>query len=1007
MENSKSGTRYSFGLFDFALEGVAVFNQQGNLCYHNEVARELLNIKIADQNFSEIFPNQVYSQIIKNSSGRKAYSIQLLASNGQDFKISSKFDTDAGILVCYILGNEQNKYLLNKDDIESLNLINLVEEAADCFFVLDNDLRFINVNNSACKLTGYSKEELFGMEFKQLFSKQELENKPFDRVGIEEGKIIIFERKILRKDGTEIDTEMRTKKLSDGNIFSTVRDITSRVQIRTQLQNKNMELEEAYQQVIKSEKRYKQLFRNLPLGIFTATENGTIESINFQMLEILGSDSAQKSMQFNLFELPTLKNTKLLQDFKSALYEGRSHYKLYEYTSVWGKKTYLKSHILPLEKEDVARILVIVEDYTKERENEFRMRILSQGVNNSPASIVVTNNEGKIIFVNKRFVELTGYSMEELINHSPSILKSGYHSNEFYKHLWETIMSGKEWVGEFLNKKKNGELYWESGMISALKDENGKITNFMAIKEDITRKKQVEKELMMKTEQLFTLINHTPDNICFKDENGRWILANTAALKLFGLENVAYQGKTNAGLLSLSSRESLFLNNDAKTDQLVWEKGDVYQYEANFTDESGNKVVLEVVKLPLHNDDGTRKGIINIGRDITRRKTYEQELMIAKEKAEESDLLKSAFLANMSHEIRTPLNAIMGFTSLLADYSLDKDSISKFLDIIQVNGKQLLTIIDDILLVSKLQVHQIKVSTAVFELDQVLTRLYQQYSRELSILSEKQIELSIEKININSVIRIKTDRDKLSQIYSKLIRNAIKFTSKGKIQFGVELKPDNELVFFVKDTGVGISEEKQEVIFKKFRQADDSTTREYGGTGLGLSIVKGLIDLLKGNLWVESKQGKGSAFYFKLPLESKEIVDTDIKTDKKRTRWENKKILIVDDVAESIFLLSEVLKSTGVKIFSAESGTQAIKRFTENQDIDLILMDIQLPEINGLEAASQIKKINPRVAIIIQTAYGQDSYTQKSREAGCDDIIFKPINFEILFQKMNRFLSPD
>ncbi len=1008
MEKEKTVDQISFGLFDQAFDGIIIFDIDQKIIYSNQAFRLLFNV--VDENkserFSELFKLPFsFDQIVERSNLKSGFITLAESISGKEIILKSKFEPDNNFLIFYVRETIITDQKKNKFDDNSQSECNLIEEAADSFFVIDKNFKIISVNISTCILTGYKKEELLNMNYTQIFSETELLNKPFDKNGIESGKTIIYERKITKKDGTKVDIEMRTKKLSNGNILSIARDINTRVQIRTQLEIKNKELEETYQQVIKSENKYKQLFKNLPLGIFTATESGIIESINYQMLEILGSDSAKTSMKFNLFELPSLKNTKLLQDFRSALFEGRSHYKLYEYTSMWNKKTYLKTHILPLEKDGINKIMVIIEDYTKERENEIRMKILSQGVNNSPASIVVTNNEGKIIFVNKRFIEITGYSMNELINNKPSIIKSGFHNNEFYEDLWKTIRAGKEWIGEFLNKKKNGELYWESGMIAALKDENGVITNFMAIKEDITHKKQVEKELKEKTEQLLNLVNHTPDNICFKDENGKWILANTATLKLFGLEEVEYQGKTNDELFYKSVRDNSFLVTDAKTDKAAWERGSIYQYEANFIDEKGNKVILEVLKLPLYHHDGTKRGIINIGRDITGRKIYEDELMIAKERAEESDLLKSAFLANMSHEIRTPLNAIMGFSSLMADYSLDKDSISRFLEIIQVNGRQLLTIIDDILLISKLQVNQIKVTTAVFDLDQVLTKLNQQFGRELSILTEKKIELSVQKLNVKSGVKIKTDRDKLSLIYSKLIRNAIKFTNIGKVQFGFELKANNEIIFFVKDTGVGISKEKQDFVFKKFRQADDSTTREYGGTGLGLSIVKGLIDLLEGQLWVESELGEGAIFYFSLPLEVIEIEPFVETESKKKTRWEDKKIMIVDDVVESIFLLSEVLKSTGIKIITAETGTLAIQKFIENPDIDLILMDIQLPEINGLEAAIEIKKINPKVAIIVQTAYAQDGFTQKSKEAGCDDIVFKPINFENLIKKMHQFLS--
>jgi PAS domain S-box-containing protein len=205
------------------------------------------------------------------------------------------------------------------------------------------------------------------------------------------------------------------------------------------------------------------------------------------------------------------------------------------------------------------------------------VRILSQGVNNSPAGIVVTDAEGKIIFVNKSFIEVTGYGINELIGSTPSIIKSGYHNKEFYQNLWKTILSGKEWVGEFKNRRKNGELFWESAMISSLKDEKGNITNFMAIKEDITNKKAVEKELKFRTQQLTGLVANSPDSICFKGENGEWVLANDAALSIFGLEGVDYQHKSNEELIALSKGVSDYLTDDLRTDDLAWEQKKTFE----------------------------------------------------------------------------------------------------------------------------------------------------------------------------------------------------------------------------------------------------------------------------------------------------------------------------------------------------------------------------------------------------------------------------------------------
>jgi len=825
-------------LFNNSFDTIVLVDTEGKLIFKNKEADSFLkglSTKLEFTDFNNLFDLGIsYKDILEKSRNDNHYFFE-----NDIFKLKAT------------LFNSDNVLLVNLH--RKNNSLDLIEEAADSFIILDKQLNVVYVNGSTCRLTGYSKEELLSKNYPSLFSSDDLEKRPFNIKAIENGETIIVEREIFRNNNSNVHTEIRTKKLSDGNYLSILRDITARIEIRKQLENKNHELKETYNKVIRSENKYRQLFKNIPLGIFTANKQGKIESINSHMLEILGSSSAEKSMQFNLFELPSLKGTELLQDFKACFKEGKSFLKNYEYTSVWNKKSYLKSHILPYEREGEIRILVIVEDYSKQRESEARLRILSEGVNNSPASIVVTDEKGKIIFVNKSFIELTGYSFGELIGENPSIINSGYHSKEFYANLWKTIHAGKEWIGEFRNRKKNGEIFWESAMISALKDEAGNITNFMAIKEDITDKKAVEKELKFKTQQLTSLVANTPDSICFKGENGEWVLANTSALDIFGLEDVDYQWKTNKELSLLSRRNPDYLIDDQESDDLAWSKKDLIKFEAEVESGSGERIILEVIKLPLFHTTGERKGMVNIGRDITRRKKNEEELKFAKDRAEEADILKSAFLANMSHEIRTPLNAILGFSGLMADYSLDKDSVSKFVDIIQVNGKQLLTIIDDILLVSKLQVNQIKVVTAEFELEQVFNKLEQLYSKELGILSEKSIDLIIKRGGKNSSVKIKTDRDKLFQIYSKLIRNAIKFTTNGVVEFGFDLKENNEIVFFVKDTGVGISDEKQEIVFKKFRQADDSTTREYGGTGLGLSIVKGLIDLLQGKLWVESE----------------------------------------------------------------------------------------------------------------------------------------------------------
>ncbi|MCF6239773.1 MAG: PAS domain S-box protein [Bacteroidales bacterium] len=737
----------------------------------------------------------------------------------------------------------------------------ILDEAPDAICIINNQLIIIDVNMQMTILSGYSKNELFLRPLAELFDKESLAEKPFKINEIENNETIFLERCILTKSGKKISVEMKSKKLPDGNYFSIIRDISDRIKARIELQN-------SYEKIKINEFRFRNLFNNIPLGIFIVNKNGTIEGINNSMAKILGAPSPEISKKYNIFELPTLKNTELLADIKRCFNEGTSFHKVYNYTSVWKKELFVRVHILPAEKSSNNKVLSIVEDYTEQKKKELQLKILSEGINRTPACVVVTNKDGEIIFVNEKFHKLTGYSLDEIMGKTPRILKSGHHSNEFYQNLWNTILAGKSWTGELFNKKKDGTFYWESTMITPIKNELGEITHFMAIKEDITEKKKVEAELKK-----------------------------------------------------------------------------------------------------------------------------------AKEKAEESDRLKSSFLANMSHEIRTPLNAILGFTSLIRDYELAPEKSIKFLDLIQINSKQLLNIIDDILLISKLQINEIKLSPSVFLLCDFFQDLFETFNREIYVQESKNISLLLDIPDM--VVKLEADKNKLAMVFSKLIRNAIKFTEQGTITIGYKLQENRKFVFFVKDTGIGISKEKQQIIFLKFRQVDDTKTRKYGGTGLGLSIVKALIDLMQGQIWLQSSEGAGAHFYFSIPVS---IIDEKEESEnKKEQSWQNKTILIVDDVYESVLLINEILKSTGVKIITASDGIEAIEKVMAATKIDLVLMDLQLPRLNGIQAAKKIRSLK-NIPIIVQSAFKEEDYRQQCKKAGCNDYIQKPINPDELMHKIANLL---
>ncbi|RLD58030.1 MAG: hypothetical protein DRJ05_08755, partial [Bacteroidetes bacterium] len=389
------------------------------------------------------------------------------------------------------------------------------------------------------------------------------------------------------------------------------------------------------------------------------------------------------------------------------------------------------------------------------------------------------------------------------------------------------------------------------------------------------------------------------------------------------------------------------------------------------------------------------------------------ELVIAKNRAEESDHLKTAFLANMSHEIRTPLNAILGFSGLLTS-DLEKGTINNYINIINNSGAQLLGIINDIIDIAKIEAGQIKIENSECNINTFLKELLT--SKKQRLIEEGTVKKEI-RINIDNDekdILIRTDPTRFKQIVTNLVNNAIKFTEIGIVEFGYYLPGnidnkkvhENELLFFVKDTGIGIKKNQQEIIFERFRQVENSLTKRYGGTGLGLAISKSLVLKLGGRIWVESEVGKGSVFYFTVPYviyEGEKLISTE--KDNISIK-EGKTILIAEDEPSNYHILEILLSDTKSKLLWARNGQEAVDIFTENKDnIDLILMDIQMPIKNGLVATKEIKAIKKDVPILAQTAYALSGDRERFMNAGCDDYISKPIEKDLLFEKIGRLIN--
>ncbi len=381
-----------------------------------------------------------------------------------------------------------------------------------------------------------------------------------------------------------------------------------------------------------------------------------------------------------------------------------------------------------------------------------------------------------------------------------------------------------------------------------------------------------------------------------------------------------------------------------------------------------------------------------------------QELHIAKEKAEESDRLKTIFLQNMSHEIRTPMNAIMGFSDLFDKYFDDKTKLQKFTSIVRQRSSDLLDLINDILDLSKIEAGQLPIYKEEFNLNELFIELHQFFINQFQKNDKRDIIFQFIPIDDSKKIFICTDKGKLKQIFINLINNAFKFTEKGSITFGCIKDLNSNLTFFVSDTGIGIPEDKQAVIFERFMQLNTGSSTLKGGTGLGLSIVKGLIKLLEGEITLKSVANEGSTFSFSVSYQLTEPRNEKFKkpTAQPEVRWEAYNLLIVEDDDYNIEFLKELLSDTGIKIKIAMTGEQSIEIVESDQTIDIILMDIRMPGMNGYEATSIIKNKKPQIKVIAVTAYATSNDRQTAIKAGCDDYISKPVSKELLISKMNE-----
>jgi PAS domain S-box-containing protein len=556
------------------------------------------------------------------------------------------------------------------------------------------------------------------------------------------------------------------------------------------------------------------------------------------------------------------------------------------------------------------------------------------------------------------------------------------------------------------------------------------------------QKRQAEAAIQFERILLRTLIDNIPDIIYVKDFDCRIIVANKSSVEFMGFTHESQIiGKTDLDIFTDENGNRGFAQDLA----IVQTGSPILNLEEEFIDARGVHRWLLTTKIPIKNDHGKISGLVGLKHDITIRKQIEfelkesernlisqnteyhmlnneylalneeltesfnhiqkmnDELTISKNKAEESDRLKSAFLANMSHEIRTPLNAILGFSGLLKEVFDNRDKTDEYVEIIESSGLQLLNIINDVLEISKIEAGQISISPETININRVMRELYQLYSKQAGL---KDLKLMLLDEYRNEFYTL-TDENRLRQIMCNLLNNAIKFTAEGIIQFGYEIEED-DIRFYVIDTGIGLSEEDRSVIFKPFRQVETGSTRSYGGNGLGLSISKALVEKLGGTLSAESEPMKGSSFSFTIPYircaDPSLIKDTSDK-EVKNNHWDRYTILVAEDEMFNFSYIEEILNQTNVQILHAWDGKEAVEIVRRHPEISLVLMDIKMPEMDGYAATRLIKKMRPQLPVIAQTAYAISENRGNEYQTGFDYYITKPVSHNFFMKILGYYLS--
>ncbi|MCG6189249.1 PAS domain S-box protein [Maribellus maritimus] len=894
-----------------------------------------------------------------------------------------------------------------RENLENLRIT--LDSIGDAVISTNLEGHIIRMNPVAESITGWKLEQVKGRPLSEIFhivnakTKETIEN-PVERV-ISSGQIVGMANhtKLISKNGAEYQISDSAAPITDsgGEIKGVVlvfRDVTKEYEIRKRLEE--------------NEERLRAATNNLDGIIYVIDEN-----LIFTLSKGLGLD------KFGLKPDEVVGQT-LYEYYKT---DDPEHPMIDKHIRVLGGKhlaletqhdnNYFSVKVSPVKNTagKITGAIGLVTDVTEKmkinkrlKESEEKYRTVFE---NTGSATCILENDGTISLCNSKFAELAALPLTQIQNRKKwmdFVVQEDLESM-VQQHKSRRTSEGKalnEYEFRFLDankKEKNIHLF-----IDVIQGTNKSVASLLDISEIKNTEKKLrerERELNISNERWKFALEGAGDGVWDWDIINNKVIFSDQWKVMLGYKPSEIENNFEEWEKRVHPEDLEKALEDLKSHLDGGAREYVNEHRLRCKDGS-YKWILDRGKVISREHSGAALRMIGIHTDITERKKMVGALVLAKEKAEESDRLKSAFLANMSHEIRTPMNGILGFADLLKTPTLPFHERQQFVQIIESSGHRMLSTINDLIDISKIEAGMIDVKLSKINVNEQLEYLYYFFKPETE---RKGLELIYKKDNSLTGFNYKTDREKLIAVLTNLIKNAIKYTDKGRVEYGFEVK-DGIIGFLVEDTGIGIGKEYQKTIFDRFVQADLSTTKPYEGAGLGLSITKAYVEMLKGRIKLTSNLGKGSKFYVSFPLQRSEKVTVE----KQKPDFKNKdvmdgmkdiNILVVEDDRIGKMYMETLFRARCKNLLFASNGIEAVEICKSNKDIDLILMDIKMPLMDGYEATKRIKSINSNIIIVAQTAFALAGDEEKALDAGCDAYVTKPIKKENLFKVISKFFG--